>query len=401
MRSLAARWRTTLCMRTHRTVTANVGDNGFSMQAQRCRGTWCVSSAGRVHSASGFISFGGLQPSGYRVAHIGRQKFYVHRLVACAFLGPPPTEEHWQVNHIDGCRSNNHLSNLQYATPSQNSRHSWARGARHGLRGRRKPVLGRMCGAETWSSFPSQTEAARSLGLSASQVSRCCTHVDVKCRKNGTWYEFMFVDTSWVRQKGEADELWEDAKYPGKSGVDSIPGMMISSHGRVCSTSARGICVTLGSRRPDGYLSVCRAGRFLMVHRLVAASFYGQPQSAGMHVNHIDGHPGNNRLSNLEYATPSENALHALALRHGRKPRPGRGVCARHLRFQQSWCFFSSFQAAALHSGVNCKDIVQACNGQKPSQVGWEFKFAEEQLPDEEWRPVVLEGARVKKDLAT
>ena len=386
-------------MCTHRMLAASVGESSSATEFQRRRGTWYVSSAGRIHSAAGFTSFGSLHLSGYRVAQIDGQKFYVHHLVACAFLGPPPTAEHWQVNHIDGCRSNNHLSNLQYATPSQNARHSWALGARH-CQPSGKAVLGRMCGAESWLSFPSQTQAARSLGISASQVSRCCRRVDAKCRIiKGTWYEFKFVEEAQLRQNGEADELWENAKYPGKSGIDSIPGMMISSHGRVCFTHARGIQATLGSRRRDGYLSVYKAGRTFLVHRLVMASFYGQPQSAGMHVNHIDGNPGNNHLSNLEYATPSQNVLHGLALRFVSKqrPRPGRGVWARHLRFQQSWCLFSSFRAAALHSGVNATDIAQACNGHKPSQVGWEFKFAEEPLPDEKWRPVVLEGARVKK----
>ena len=400
MLSLAARCRTTSCMCTHRMLAASVGDSSSTTVFQPRRGTWYVSSAGRLQSASGVISFGTLHASGYRVAHIDGQKFYVHRLVACAFLGPPPTAEHWQVNHIDGCPSSNHLSNLQYATQAQNARHSWALGARHGPRCRGKAVLGRMCGAESWSSFPSQTQAARSLGLSSSQVSRCCRRVAAKCRTTtGTWYEFKFVELAQLRQNGKADELWEDAKYPGNSGIDSIPGMMISSHGRVGFTHAKGIHATLGSCRRDGYLSVQKAGRNFLVHRLVMASFHGQPQSAGMHVNHLDGNRGNNHLSNLEYATPSQNVLHGLALRFVSKPRPrpGRGVWARHLRFQQSWCFFSSFRAAALRSGVNARDIAQACNGHKPSQVGWEFKSAEEPLPDEEWRPVVLEGARVNK----
>lgn len=44
----------------------------------------------------------------------------VHRLVAFAFFGPPPTERHI-VAHGDGNASNNRLANLRWATRSENS----------------------------------------------------------------------------------------------------------------------------------------------------------------------------------------------------------------------------------------------------------------------------------------
>lgn len=64
----------------------------------------------------------------YRVAlGRGNQK-YVHRLVAAAFLDNP--ENLPQVDHIDGNRQNNHVSNLRWVSAKQNStfggeRHSW------------------------------------------------------------------------------------------------------------------------------------------------------------------------------------------------------------------------------------------------------------------------------------
>ena len=48
--------------------------------------------------------------------------FYVHQLVALAFVGPPPTELH-EVNHKDGNKENNRPSNLEWMTTQENIHH--------------------------------------------------------------------------------------------------------------------------------------------------------------------------------------------------------------------------------------------------------------------------------------
>ena len=47
------------------------------------------------------------------------RKFLIHRLVAAAFLDPPPTVE-YEVAHNDGNRQNLHYSNLRWATRVEN-----------------------------------------------------------------------------------------------------------------------------------------------------------------------------------------------------------------------------------------------------------------------------------------
>lgn len=53
-----------------------------------------------------------------------RQKFSVHRLVAQHFL--PTWDERLEVNHIDGNRYNNAVTNLEMCTHQQNVQHSIA-----------------------------------------------------------------------------------------------------------------------------------------------------------------------------------------------------------------------------------------------------------------------------------
>lgn len=66
-----------------------------------------------------------------------RRHILVHVLVAAVHLGPRP--EGYEVNHKDGNKANNAVSNLEYVTPGQNVRHSLnvlgvkrAKGSRNG-----------------------------------------------------------------------------------------------------------------------------------------------------------------------------------------------------------------------------------------------------------------------------
>jgi len=68
-------------------------------------------------------------------------------------------------------------------------------------------------------------------------------------------------------------------------------------------------------------VSLCNGRqRSFEVAGLVAKAFLGPPGS-GKEINHIDGDPTNNHLSNIEYCTRSENLIHALD--HGLNPAHG------------------------------------------------------------------------------
>ena len=112
---------------------------------------------------------------------ISGEQLQVHRVVAYSFLGSPPSEDAWQVHHKDGNPGNNHVTNLEYVTQSQNISESYASGTRC-CRGpmRSKPVMYRAIGSKDWTRSPSQKLAALHLNVSQSSVSkaqRCKTPI--------------------------------------------------------------------------------------------------------------------------------------------------------------------------------------------------------------------------------
>ena len=63
-----------------------------------------------------------LRPVGYCAVNLSKngvyKSFYVHRLVAEAFI--PNPEHKPYINHIDENKSNNHISNLEWCTQKEN-----------------------------------------------------------------------------------------------------------------------------------------------------------------------------------------------------------------------------------------------------------------------------------------
>lgn len=110
-----------------------------------------------------------------------RKMMYVHRLVALAFI--PNPEQKSQVNHIDGDKSNNVASNLEWVSSRENLKHATDTGLRTptpmaGKRGRlnknSKPILQYDLSGTFIARWDSIADAGRYFG-NASQISLCLT----------------------------------------------------------------------------------------------------------------------------------------------------------------------------------------------------------------------------------
>lgn len=98
--------------------------------------------------------------------------------------------------------------------------------------------------------------------------------------------------------------------------IPDFPGYFIDMEGNI--RGRRGLFLSPTSDS-DGYLKVnlMHKGRLktVRVHRLVLLTYAGNPPEGKPQARHLDGNPHNNKLENLQWGSPQENA--ADKIRHG------------------------------------------------------------------------------------
>jgi hypothetical protein len=122
---------------------------------------------------------------------------------------------------------------------------------------------------------------------------------------------------------------------PSYRNIQGYPGYCVSDDGSVwsCQVSSQKAAVWRKLRpiiKARGYLAVtlvcAKKKRQFMVHHLILEAFVGS-RPLGFHACHANGHPWDNRLSNLRWDTPRNNELDKTL--HGRRPKGARNPASK------------------------------------------------------------------------
>jgi hypothetical protein len=312
-----------------------------------------VSTHGKIRNRKGELLRQRLDVAGYprvNLCDFGGKKLQriVHRLVAVAFIPNPLNKP--TVNHIDGNRANNNVTNLEWATMAENNSKKVFLSATRKGRGvvQLSPV------GDFIHEWPKIIDAASSLNLSHDCIGKCCQRrPNFKTCGGFAW--------KYVEDYRPSFEF-EQWRFHQEVGVE------ISSFGRI-RTKAMGI-IKGTANVPRGYATY----KGKKVHRLVASAFPDlcpKPDGADV-VNHKDGNKLNNKAENLEWTTQRGNANHALDTGLTRTRRP-----VRQIRTNGETRDYISIADAARQTGLSAGNISEVCRGKQRSAGGCSWIYIE------------------------
>lgn len=287
-----------------------------------------VSSLGRRRLDSGHIDFPEADQKGYCRIRVKGKTRSMHILIAAAFDLPRKRGQN-SVDHIDQNPSNNHISNLRYATTTQqNNNRTIPPKNRTGASCNEPFVLP----GEIWRPIPHFP------GYAISSLGRFRTK---------RWPRTSFTPK---RNKGEV--------------------------------YAR---VMMGSRQLQ---AVHRLVALTFCHK---PSGWSWEDPSKWTVDHVDGDPENNEASNLEWVTQAENIRRSKAnpLRKSSAAQQSKAVLGCQRGKGKRWRQYDSLHAAATALGLDPGSIGHCLTGRRHHTGEYEFCYAPNSkvrdLPGERW----------------
>lgn len=152
-------------------------------------------------------------------------------------------------------------------------------------------------------------------------------------------------------------EIWKD--------IEGYEGMyQVSNLGRVRSLKYRdkkNIHILKGGTDKRGYKLIglyFKERKTYKVHRLVAEAFIPNPNNLPQ-VNHIDGNPSNNIITNLEWCDSTYNAIHAYKTGLHKSNKVGK----RPVYCKEENKYFKSCSEAGRYFQCGPSTIRQVCDG--------------------------------------
>ena len=193
------------------------------------------------------------------------------------------------------------------------------------------------------------------------------------------------------------EEIWKICSDFDMYEVSNLGQVRNKNTGRILRQATQGGYKCVGLMLND-------ERKHCIVHRLVAKEFIENPENKPQ-VNHIDKNKSNNIVSNLEWTTAKENNVHRSK---GVIQTTNQNICVWRVNkdTNEKLEIYNSFEEAGQwlvdNNYSNClhtarTNISNAVRGVYKSSCGFKWiRFEQENLENEEWRNVIINGERIE-----
>lgn len=316
-----------------------------------------------------------------------RKSCKIHRLVALTFIPNPLNKE--TVNHKDHNKLNNNLSNLEWATTTEQNNHK---------RKCKKEIQELISSRPVWridKDTNKKLEYYKTIKFAAQWIfdnnltrvkefnggNSIKTKITAVCRKGKTYGRHGPCKNKEYIRKTAFGYKWEysnefENKYDDEEWrdipceiINGTKGYKISNYGRVKNHKGR---ITEGSNHESGYLWVSIAPKQYLLHRLVAKVFIPNPENKEQ-VNHIDGNKENACKWNLEWCSNIENQIHKV---NSGLSNSTKKVAQYDLQLNKIK-EFNSQKEASKELNICCTSISKCCLEKQKTAGGFIFRFVE------------------------
>lgn len=224
-----------------------------------------------------------------------RISYKIHIVVAKLFVNNPDPDKNKIVNHKDGRKYNNHYTNLEWTTSSENTQHA----VDMGLIPVTKRRIGQYEGDKLIKEYDSGIAVAKAFDVNSGRVTDACKGRRV-C-ENLSGYSWKYLDHNPNEQANIDLSKFKQ--------VRTYPNYYVNENGDVYSK--RGKKFLSAYPHPDGSVQVQLSKRkeggaeqkkSILIHNLVAIYFLKRPKNAKVNcIRHIDGNKKNNNIKNLKW----------------------------------------------------------------------------------------------------
>lgn len=223
----------------------------------------------------------------------------IHRLVAMTYIGN--SAQYKYVNHINGDKTDNRATNLEWVTQKMNVNHAQDIGL---ITPHTRSISQYDLSGNFLKEFDSVKDAAESVGVSRHAISAVCSG------KNKTSAGFV-----WKYNVSKKTTIPSDAIV-----ISDYPSYYVCRNGEVYGQT----CVIKPQTNSNGYhyVTLCKnqtKKKNFYIHRLIANAFLENPCEKKF-VNHKDLNKTNNHVDNLEWCSHSENVQHMYKHKIRNKP---------------------------------------------------------------------------------